>query len=70
MGCAACHGPSAEGGNLAAGGGPKLAGNTIPFEAIGQQVRNGGGGMIPFSEAQLSEEDLRHIVAWEKSLPP
>ncbi len=69
VGCMACHGPNAEGGNLAQGGGPKLAGNTIPFDAIRQQVRNGGGGMIPFSVAQLSDEDLRNVVAWEKSLP-
>lgn len=69
MGCAACHGPNAEGGDIRQGGGPKLAGNTLSFEAIRQQVRGGGGGMEAFPESRLSDADLRHIVAWEKSLP-
>jgi mono/diheme cytochrome c family protein len=60
-GCAACHGPNAEGKV-----GPALAGHTE--EEIVKTVRSGKGAMPAFSTAQLSDAELQEIVEFIEGL--
>lgn len=63
-GCAACHGPEAEGTEI----GPALPGHTA--EQILRQVRDPLGKMPPFTEEQISDAELEKIVAYITSLAP
>jgi mono/diheme cytochrome c family protein len=57
--CAGCHGPTALGGS-----GPRLAGTSQPFAAFQAVVRQGAGGMPPFSATEMSDQILQAIYAW------
>ncbi len=61
-GCVACHGPNAEGGV-----GPKTAGTALSFEDFKKQVRTPRDTMLPFTPAQVSDDELRDIYAYLKS---
>jgi mono/diheme cytochrome c family protein len=63
--CQVCHGPGAQGN-----AGPAL----VPFELDDEQlistVREGGGEMPPFSENRLSDDDVKQIAGYLRSLSP
>lgn len=62
--CAGCHGATALGQF-----GPPLAGTTLTFEEVRQQVREPRDRMVPFSPETVSDVALRDIYAWLQSLP-
>lgn len=63
--CKVCHGPEGQGN-----AGPAL----VPFELDDEQllakVREGGGEMPPFSERRLSDDEVKQIAAYLRSLKP
>jgi hypothetical protein len=61
-GCAACHGPDAEGSGVA----PALAGHTA--EQVERQVRTPVGAMPAFPRDAVSEEELGEIIEFIASL--
>lgn len=61
--CSGCHGPQAM-GNI----GPRLAGTELTFDDVLLRVRTGKDPMPAFSEAEISDLELRHIYAWLQSL--
>ena len=61
-GCVACHGPEAQGTDLA----PNLAGKTA--DVIRHQVRQPKEKMPPFSTEQLSDSELEAIIQYIESL--
>lgn len=63
-GCSACHGPEAQGTELA----PALPGHTA--EQVRRQVRTPVDKMPPFTEEQVSDAELEKIVAFITSLAP
>lgn len=62
--CSGCHGATAQGQF-----GPTLAGTSLTFQEVRQQVRNPRDKMPSFSREQVSEDDLHDIYAWLISLP-
>ncbi len=62
--CAGCHGATAQGQF-----GPTLAGTSLTFEEVRNQVRDPRDKMPMFSREQVSDDDLRDIYAWLSSLP-
>jgi mono/diheme cytochrome c family protein len=60
-GCGGCHVLEAAGSSGEIG--PNLDATSLDYEAIVEQVTNGGGGMPPFG-AQLSEEQIRDVAAF------
>lgn len=70
VGCAVCHGDDARGGAMPFA--PVVAGTTRDFSYLLKLVRtpwDPGGRMPPYSPQQLSDDDLRDIHAWLRSLP-
>lgn len=65
-GCRQCHGTVGQGG----GGGPRLAPDPLPAEAIEAYVRNPAGQMPPFGEKVLSHGDIVDIHAYLASIMP
>jgi len=63
-GCIECHGANAEGDV-----GPRLASTKLTFEEVRQQIRNPRDEMPPFSVAELSDQDIRDLYTFERSLP-
>ncbi len=63
--CATCHGGGAGGGI-----GPALAGTTISQAAFTEAVRQTRPPKPAFSEAELSEADVRDIYVWLQGLEP
>ena len=64
-GCHHCHGMVAQGAR-----GPTMAAMKYPYEAFEFLVRKpAGGGMPPYSAAQLPDTELRNIYAYLASLP-
>lgn len=61
--CSGCHGATA-GGQF----GPTLAGTGLTFEEVRRQVRMPRDKMPRFDESVVSDEGLRHIYAWLRSL--
>ena len=61
--CANCHGAQGEGGR-----GPKLAGTTRSLDAFISKVRRGGGIMPAFTEDEISDLGLAHVLVWLQSL--
>jgi mono/diheme cytochrome c family protein len=61
--CRVCHGPEGRGNQ-----GPRL----VPFEMDGDelivQVREGSGEMPPISENRVSDDEVKQIAAYLKSL--
>src|SRR5262245_21431076 len=63
--CKVCHGPEGEGN-----AGPTLVPFEMEFEELLIKVREGGGEMPPFSESRVSDDDVKLIAAYLKSLTP
>jgi len=61
--CMTCHGPNAE-GNL----GPKLAGTSLTFQQVLTQVRTPRGVMPAFNASRVSDQTLRDVYAWLRTL--
>jgi mono/diheme cytochrome c family protein len=63
--CKVCHGPEGKGN-----AGPAL----VPFELDDEQllarVREGGGEMPPFSERRVSDDEVKQIASYLRSLNP
>ena len=63
--CKVCHGPEGQGN-----AGPAL----VPFELDDEQllakVREGGGEMPPVSERRLSDDEVKLIAAYLRTLKP
>lgn len=66
-GCYECHGYHGQG---ASGTGPRLAPDPIEWESFAKIVRKPPAVMPPYSPKILSEERLRRIYEYLKSLPP
>ncbi len=64
-GCAACHGDQAQGDI-----GPKLAGTTLPFDAVLHQLRQPRGVMQRYLPADQSDADECDVYIYVKSLKP
>lgn len=62
--CQGCHRPDASGDI-----GPRIANTSLSFEQVLNQVRNPREMMIPFSPAAVSDDQVRDIYAFLKSLP-
>jgi mono/diheme cytochrome c family protein len=62
--CADCHGENAQGQV-----GSALAATTLNFDAFSLAVRETRPPKPAFSEAELSDGDLRDIYAWVQTLP-
>lgn len=63
-GCAACHGPTAKGGDA-----PALSGLSRPYPEFLKIVREGMGEMPPHSKDDASDEQLTIIYKWLVQLP-
>ena len=65
-GCYQCHGYVGQGGTS----GPRLAQTRFPLAAFMAFVRNPpSGGMPPFRQKVLSDQELADIYAYIKSIP-
>jgi cytochrome c551/c552 len=64
-GCTECHGYAGE-GTAPAGKTPTpaLAGKGWTAEALGVLMRAGHGGILPYKEEQMSDEDIAAIALW------
>ena len=65
--CHNCHGTVGQGGGVA---GPKIAPNPFPWMAFAQQIRKPRAEMPPYSEKNLSEQDLADAYAYLVSIKP
>jgi len=63
--CQVCHGENAKGG-----AGPSLVPFDRDVEDVLAIVREGTGEMPPVSAERVSDDDIRAIVAYLKSLTP
>ena len=63
-GCVLCHGDRGEG--LV---GPRIAGTKLSFAEVLKQVRNPRGVMQQYQPADLSDEEVRDIYAYLRTLP-
>ena len=65
--CFNCHGTVGQGGGVA---GPKIAPNPFPWGAYVQQIRRPRAEMPPYSEKNLSDQDLADAYAYLMSIKP
>lgn len=65
--CQNCHGTVGQGGGVA---GPRIAPNPYPWAAFAQQIRKPRLVMPPYSEKNLSEQELADIYAYIVSVKP
>jgi mono/diheme cytochrome c family protein len=63
--CRICHGPEGMGNQ-----GPALVPLTMEPEELLIRVREGGGEMPPISANRVSDDDVKQIAAYLKSLSP
>jgi hypothetical protein len=63
IGCSNCHGTVGQ-GSIA---GPKLAPAPIPWEAFRHLVRHPSAEMPPYSEAAISDEQLKEMYEYLES---
>ena len=61
--CKVCHGPEGQGN-----AGPALVPFEMEVEELIAKVREGGGEMPPVSENRLSDDEVKQIAAYLKSL--
>jgi cytochrome c5 len=61
--CQVCHGPEGRGD-----AGPSLVPLDKEYEEVLAIVREGGGQMPPISAERVSDDDVKHIVEYLKSL--
>ena len=64
-GCWQCHGFVGQGGVA----GPALVPKVMPLEAMSSFIRNSNRAMPPYSEAVLSDADLKEIHAYLTAVP-
>jgi mono/diheme cytochrome c family protein len=62
--CLGCHGGPQLTGNI----GPRLAGTSLTYEQFLAKVRSGGGRMPPYPASAVSDEDVRNVHAYARSL--
>jgi ubiquinol-cytochrome c reductase cytochrome c subunit len=65
--CYTCHGTVGQGGER--GAGPRIAPNPWPWPAFAQQTRKPRAVMPPYTEKNLSDQDLADIYAYIRSVP-
>jgi mono/diheme cytochrome c family protein len=58
-GCVACHGALGEGGF-----GPRIAGTSLSFDAVLQQIRQPRDVMVAFTAEELSDAGARDIYTY------
>ena len=63
--CKVCHGPEGKGN-----AGPALVPMTFDDEELLAKVREGGGEMPPIAESRLSDDEVKQIGAYLRSLEP
>lgn len=63
-GCYQCHGYAGQGGAA-----PRIAPSQYPFEAFAAFVRRPANEMPAYSPSALSEDTLRAIYAYVRSIP-
>lgn len=61
--CAACHGEDAKGEQ-----GPSLLPMTMEFDELLAKVRQGGGEMPAISKTKLTDDEVKQILEYLKSL--
>jgi len=61
--CRTCHGAQAQGGS-----GAKLANTSLSYDAVLKQVRTPRGSMPSFPASRVSDETVRDLYAWLKTL--
>jgi mono/diheme cytochrome c family protein len=61
--CAGCHGQNAQGDQ-----GPSLVPMTLDYDELLARVRQGGGEMPAISKSTLSDEQVKQILEYLKSL--
>ena len=61
--CAACHGATAQGDQ-----GPRLVPMTLEYEELLAKVRQGGGEMPVISKAKMSDDEVKQVYEYLKSL--
>jgi len=66
--CHTCHGTLGQGGDR--GSGPRIYPNPYPFQAFVVQVRKPRQGMPPYSEKNVSDQDLADMYHYLFSNKP
>jgi mono/diheme cytochrome c family protein len=66
--CHTCHGTLGHGGDR--GSGPRIYPNPFPFQAFVVQVRKPRQGMPPYSEKNVSDQDLADMYHYLFSNKP
>jgi mono/diheme cytochrome c family protein len=61
--CAACHGEDAKGNQ-----GPSLLPMTMEYDELLAKVRQGGGEMPSISKTKLTDDEVKQILEYLKSL--
>jgi mono/diheme cytochrome c family protein len=61
--CRVCHGPEGRGNQ-----GPRLVPFEMEVDELLVRVREGGGEMPPISETRVSDDEVKQIAAYLKSL--
>jgi mono/diheme cytochrome c family protein len=61
--CRTCHGAQAQGGSAA-----KLANTSLSYDALLKQIRTPRGSMPSFPANRVSDETVRDLYAWLKTL--
>ena len=61
--CAACHGENAEGSQ-----GPRLAGIALEYDEFLAKVRHGGGEMPSISQKEITDDEVKQVLEYLKSL--
>ena len=66
--CHTCHGTVGQGGDR--GSGPKIYPNPFPYQAFLAQVRKPRQGMPPYSEKNVSDQDVADMYHYLFSSKP
>ena len=66
IGCYECHGREGQGSTM---GGPRIAPDPIPFDALARYVRKPTGEMPPYTAKVVSDQELADIYAFLQSRP-
>jgi mono/diheme cytochrome c family protein len=61
--CATCHGEDAKGNQ-----GPSLVPLNLEYDEFVAQVRNGGSEMKQITKSEMSDEEVKQVFAYLKSL--
>jgi mono/diheme cytochrome c family protein len=61
--CSTCHGENAEGSQ-----GPRIARIEMDYEEFLAKVRHGGGEMPAISTSQMSDDEVKQVLEFLKSL--